>query len=120
MREALSSQSTDSQSLEDIQVQIADLSALLVRYRGQAHQLQEDNRILRIRLSVLEDRVSVLESQDHSELRRLQRRVLPGDYALGCLTTRVLHLGSCFQHLVAALQRAFPRSPGFWQSLEEP
>ena len=107
MPAASTSESTDLQSSADFGVQV------------QVARLSEDNHLLRIRLSSLEDRVARLEAQDREAHIRLQRRVQPSDCAIGCLTTRVIHLGACFQHLVVAIQRAFPRPPGFWQSLEE-
>ena len=119
MREALLPESTDLQSSADIRTQISDLSEVFARFQGRVSSLREENRLLRLRLATLEDRVARLEEQDREAHLRLQRRFQPNDCAIGCLTSRVIHLGSCFQYLVAAIQRAFPRSPGFWQSLAE-
>ena len=96
-----------------------DLAEVISRSQDRVAFLREENRILRVRLGALEDRVATLEDQDREAHRRLQRRFQPSDCAVGCLTTRVLHLGACFQYLVVAIQRAFPRPPGFWQSLAE-
>ena len=119
MREAPATDSTDIQSSADLRVQLSDLSEIIIRSQGQVALLREENRLLRIRLGALEDRVARLEDQDREAHLRLQRRFQPSDCAIGCLTTRVIHLGSCFQYLVVAIQRAFPRPPGFWQSLAE-
>ena len=119
MREALVPESTDLQSSADIRTQISDLAEVITRSQVRVSSLREENRLLRLRLAALEDRVARLEEQDREAHLRLQRRFQPSDCAIGCLTSRVLHLGSCFQHLVAAIQRAFPRPPGFWQSLAE-
>ena len=119
MREALVPESTDLQSSADIRTQISDLSEVITRFQVRVSSLREENRLLRLRLAALEDRVARLEEQDREAHLRLQRRFQPSDCAIGCLTSRVIHLGSCFQYLVAAIQRAFPRPPGVWQSLAE-
>ena len=87
--------------------------------RGDFWTAQAECDQLRSQVRALEERVRVLEDLDQESLARLQREPVAGDSALGCLCSRVLHLQRCFQHLVLAVTRAFPRPAGFWQSLEE-
>ena len=92
-------ESTDLQSSADLRVQLSDLSEVITRSQNRVALLREENRLLRVRLGALEDRVARLEDQDREAHLRLQRRFQPSDCAIGCLTTRVIHLGSCFQYL---------------------